>query len=216
MQTSTAPPTAAEAALPSNLFTRWLLYGLAALAGGELVFALISGLLDNRGPVGDIGGHLITLTALGATVYFAQRRALGLRGRWVPALVCGLATFLSYALGYQVMGPPMDFLLSLVVLGIATGVTLWLTLRGRIARPALCVAAVGVGYSVGAVAGAAAAVAFGDSVNQVFGGGLTGFMGVVGMIGVIAGVIGSLLSGLALTRVLGGVRSATPASRGTW
>ena len=205
------------AGVPSGFLTRWILYGFAAMAGGELVFALISGLLDNRGPVADVAGHLPTLVALGLAVSIAQRRALNLRVGRPAAAVCGVLAFLAYGAGFALAGPPIDFLLSIVVIGLASGVGLWLALRVSERRAPWCVAAVGLGYAVGAAVGVGAAIALGDTVDQAFGGGVTGFMGVVGMIGIVAGAVGSVLSGLGLARVLGHstateIRTATSAS----
>ena len=190
------------AGLSSGFLKRWILYGFIAMAGGELGFALISGLLDNRGPVADFAGHLPTLVALGMVVAVAHRRALDLPLSWPAVMLCGVCAFLAYVGGFAVFGPPLDFLLSIVVIGLASGAGLWLTLRGSVRRAALCVAAVGLGYAVGAAVGVAAAIVLGDTVDHAFGGGVTGFMGVVGMIGIVAGAVGSVLSGLGLTWVL--------------
>ncbi|MHB8508497.1 MAG: hypothetical protein ACYDGR_07590 [Candidatus Dormibacteria bacterium] len=187
---------------PADLLRRWFLFGFAAVAGGEVIFALVSGILDHYGSVGDLAGHLPTLIGLGAIITLAQRRALNMAPNWIAAVACGVCTTVAYGAGFVLLGPPMDFLLSIVVTGFATGVSLWLSLRRQVSGAAWCIAAVGVGYTVGAGAGVAAAIMFGDRVDHMFGSGVTGFMGVVGMIGIIAGTIGSLLSAVAMTRIL--------------
>ena len=187
---------------PRDLFRRWLLFGIAAVAGGELVFALISGYLDQQGDVANMAGHIVTLVPFGALIYVAQRRALRMPISWLVAGAIGLSTFVSYGAGFVLMGPPADFLLSLLVTGVATGLALWLSLRGRLRGAALCIAAVGLGYAVGAAVGVGFTIPLGRPVNDFFGSGVTGFMGVVGMIGIIAGTVGSLVSGFALARIL--------------
>ena len=187
----------------SRLDRRWFIYSFAALAAGEVLFALISGTLDTLGQVADMVGHLVTLPLLGAGVLLAQRRALDLNGGWASALAVGVAMAVAYIAGYTVMGPPFDFLLSIVVLGLACGVSHWRSLRGRVNGAAWSVAALGVGYAVGAAAGVAAAIAFGTPVNNFFGGKVTGFMGVVGMLGIIAAAVGALISGAGMARILG-------------
>ncbi|GAC1615006.1 MAG: hypothetical protein NVS9B1_24720 [Candidatus Dormibacteraceae bacterium] len=185
---------------------RWFIYSFAALAGGELLFALISGTLDTFGQVADMAGHLIMLPAVGAAVLLAQRRALGLSPGWRDAAAVGAAMAVAYIAGYTVMGPPLDFLLSIVVLGLACGVSHWRSLRGRVGGAAWCVLALSVGYAVGAVAGVGAAIVFGKPVNDFFGGKVTGFMGVVGMLGIIAAALGALLSGAGMARILGSLK----------
>ena len=186
-----------------RLDRRWFLYSFAALAGGEVLFALISGSLDTLGQVADMAGHLVTLPAVGALVLLAQRRALDLSGGWGEAVAVGVATTVAYIAAYTVMGPPIDFLLSIVVLGLGCGIAHWLSLRGRFAGAAWCVPVLGVAYAVGAAAGVGAAVAFGTPVDGFFGGKVTGFMGVVGMLGIVAAAAGALLSGAGMARILG-------------
>ena len=187
---------------PRDLFRRWLLFGIAAVAGGELLFALISGFLDQQGEAVNMAGHIATLIPLGALIYVAQRRALRMPVSWLVAGAIGLSTFASYVVGFLLMGPPADFLLSLVVTGVATGIALWFSLRARVRGAAWCIAAVGLGYAVGAAVGVGFTIPFGRPVNDFFGSGVTGFMGVVGMLGILAGTVGSLISGLALARIL--------------
>ena len=205
---TTATRTRQLAGTGDGIGQRWFWLTFSAVAGGELLFAVISGLLDGGGTVADIAGHLPTLVALGILISWSQHRALDLPLPVKPALVAGLGTFFSYGLAYAILGPPVDFLLGLVVTGFVTSTILWRSLRRSGVRRFTCIGGIGSAYLVGAIAGVAAAIALGDQVDHAFGSGVPGFTAVVTMIGIVAGAVGGGLSAIPVTRMM---RNRVPA-----
>jgi hypothetical protein len=106
-----------------NPRARILLGSALGLAGAEGFFGVFSDLFDNGTQVGDAVGHVVGLP-LSFAIFVAVMAAVLRPARrsvitWL-ATTAVLGTF-AYFAGYAVLGPPADFALSIIVVGVIFG-----------------------------------------------------------------------------------------------
>lgn len=172
---------------------------LANTAGVTLAMATFGVVADNpampEGAIASAAGHLLGFLAFAAVLAGFQRRALRpVRTRlrtWV--LAQGGSVWLVYGLAYELIGPPADFALGLVALGVTTG----LLLRGE-ARAAGVrshrLPLVGAAAGLGAVAGMVPIVLLAEPINDAMGGGMAPFLVIIALIGAVGGTsLGTIL-----------------------
>jgi hypothetical protein len=183
-----------------NQWARILFCSALGLAGAEGFFGVFSDLFDNGTQVGDAVGHFVGLPlgfaifvgVMGAVLQPERRRVVS----WLVATAV-LGTF-AYFAGYAMLGPPADFALSIVVIGVIFGLVQRSVLRGRGSTGAWrCAASAAAGYTLGAIAGVGAAIVIAPYLpdGTLFYGLLTAILGGV------AGAVGGAINGYTLSRL---------------
>jgi hypothetical protein len=184
-----------------NGTSRVLIYSALGLAGAEGFFGVFSDLFDNGSQVGDAAGHLVGLP-LGLAIFVAAMAPIlqpGRRGviRWL-VLTALLGTF-GYLVGFALVGPPVDFALSIIVVGVTFGFVQRSTLRTRgLTGGWRCVTSASAGYTLGAVAGVAVAIAIAPHLPDT----TLAYGLVTAIIGAVAGAVGGAINGRSLSRLL--------------
>jgi hypothetical protein len=167
---------------------RWALANAAGLAVAMPLFGLVAdGFVAGEGAaekVAHLAGFAVAAAVLG-TVQAAAAPGRSRRLAWIAADALALGT--AFVAGYELVGPPVDFLLGFAALGLVAA----LLLRGRSLRSAVR------GVVAGLAAGLAAvvpAILAGDAIDAAFGSGRTGFAAVLTTMGAIAGAVLGLVT----------------------
>jgi hypothetical protein len=183
-----------------NPRARILLGSALGLAGAEGFFGVFSDLFDNGTQVGDAVGHVVGLP-LSFAIFVAVMAAVLRPARrsvitWL-ATTAVLGTF-AYFAGYAVLGPPADFALSIIVVGVIFGFVQGSVLRHRGAAGAWrCAASAAAGYTLGALAGVSVVIVIAPHLP-----GGTLFYGLVtAILGAVAGAVGGAVNGHTLSRL---------------
>ena len=148
-----------------------------------------------EGPIASAAGHLLGFLAFAAVLAGFQRRALRpVRTRfrtWV--LVQGVPVWLVYGLAYELIGPPADFALGLVALGVTTGLLLRAEARAAGAASRL-LPVVGAAAGLGAVVGMIPVILLAEPIDDAMGGGMAPFLVIIALIGAAGGTsLGTIL-----------------------
>lgn len=202
VKTEQANRSAAEPA--RGVFWPWISANTLGLGLGMAVFAAVAEGVEQSGIVGspaagELAGHLVGLALAGALFGAMQRRVLrryGAVSAW-PILGAIVGLMLGYIAGYELGGPPIDFVLAPTLAALFAGIqqaaALRSTLRGACRWPWVSAA----GFLVGAVMGTALAVA---GLGDAIGGGYIGWIVLNGIVFASAGAIGGMISGAFLRR----------------
>jgi predicted neutral ceramidase superfamily lipid hydrolase len=180
-------------------WTRVALYSAAGMGAGMGFFGLFSDLLERWGDAGDRVGHLVGLPIAFAVFVAAMAAALRPARRTVLSWLVATAVLstIAYLAGFALAGPPVDFAASILVAGLVLGVVQRRALRRRSAAGAgRCLASAVVGYTVGAVAGVASAIAIAPHIPDS----PLWYALLTAILGAVAGAVGGALNGYALTR----------------
>jgi hypothetical protein len=185
---------------------RWVAANAVGLGLTYGLFALLGDIADALGAEHGSGHGIAALGGLfiGAVIFIALRdRALAgtLGDRALSGVAAGIGLGAGFVVGYVIAGPPFDFVLGVVSLGIIGGAIQWRAYRHRLPRPGrMLLATIGAWLSAG-VAALLVAVGAGDAIAGVFGGdGTVGFVAITVTIGVVAGTVGGSIEGAALRR----------------
>jgi len=207
---------------------RWIVANMAGVALAMATFGVVadSPIVPEGAVIGPVG-HLVGFLAFAAVLAAVQRRALGIaRTRyrtWV--LAQGVSVWLAYGLAYVAMGPPADFALGLVVLGISTGCLLRAEARAEGIAQVAGVAGRRLPVR-GALAGLAAVPAMfpvvfvAEPIDDLLGGGFPPFLVIVALIGAAGGAaMGAVLrpvttpQGSPVEETVAAMREVAPAPR---
>jgi hypothetical protein len=181
---------------------------LANAVGVTLAMATFGIVADNpampEGSVPSAAGHLLGFLAFAAVLAAFQRRALQpVRTRfrtWV--LAQGVSVWLVYGLAYELIGPPADFALGLVALGVTTGLLLRAEARAT-GAPSRRLPLVGAAAGLGAVVGMAPVILLAEPIDDAMGGGMAPFLVIIALIGAVGGTsLGTILRPGVRTRPL--------------
>jgi hypothetical protein len=180
--------------MDTSVTRRWLLANVIGMVVGMLLFGAIadSGWADEPKLL-NVAAHLVGFLAFGSLLAYLQRWALGARRTsfvtW--AAVLAVVQFLAFGLAFEIFGPPLDFVVSIVALGATTG----LLVRREAVRPhPRWLAVKGALAGVAAVVGMIPVFVVADPINDAMGGGFAPFMVILALIGAVCGVaLGALL-----------------------
>jgi len=181
-----------------NQWRRILLYSAIGLAGTEGFFGLFSDLLDNGSQLGDAVGHLVGLPLAFAIFVVAMASVLQPGRRRVLTWFAWTAVFgtFAYVLGYGLMGPPVDFALSITVTGVIFGLVQRSALRKRgVAGGGRCVTSAITGYTLGAITGVAVAIVIAPHLPDT----TLAYGLLTAILGFVAGAVGGAINGHSLS-----------------
>ena len=191
---------------PRRMFEQWVAANALGLGLGMALFAAVAESIEQSGllgapELGERAGHIVGLALAGAVFGLMQWRVLRHHlavSAWM-ALSTLVGLMLGYVVGYELGGPPLDFVLAPMLAGLIGGIAQWRALRrqARIAGwwPALCA----VGFGFGGIAGTAVAIL---GLGGALGGGLPAWIALNGIVFAIAGAIGGAISGALLRQDL--------------
>lgn len=170
----------------------WLSANVVGAVAGMLLFAVIadSGWAEEPKLL-DMAAHLAGMVVFGAVLGFQQRRAIAARRTSLPvwAGVLGLVQFLSFGLAFEFAGPPFDFVVAAIALGVSTGF-----LVRREARGAQLPVVRGSLAGVAAVVGMVPVFLVADWITDAMGGGFPPFAVILALLGAVQGLaLGALV-----------------------
>ena len=187
----------------------WVLANALGLGLAFALFALFGDIAEAMGaPHGGLAHGVAAMTGLligGALFVVLRHRVLAphLRGSLRIAAASGIGLAVGFIAGFVIAGPPLDFLLGVIMLGTIGGALQWRILRGQLGRPG-SLFLVGIGaWVTAAVALLAVAILAGDAIDAAFGSGITGFVAVTLVLGLVAGTVGGAIEGVALRSRIG-------------
>jgi hypothetical protein len=146
-------------------------------------------------------GHTIGLLLAGALFALMQRLVLR---RYIPQtgwaiLGASAGLWVGYAVGYEAIGFPFDYILGPALAAGLTGLAQWFVLRRSVAGAGWWVVAGALGFMVGSIPGLALAfLGLGEAVGK----GYFGWVALNGLMCGINGAIGGAISGAVLLRLL--------------
>jgi hypothetical protein len=181
----------------TNLWLQWVLANIVGWATGWAIFAVCA---DTIPMVGHPVGFIVGGATVGVLQWLVLRRVVDRAGWSILASSLGLTV--GFIGGWALGGPPFDFLLAFVLVGLLNGIVQWLALRQRSDRAGWWVLASTIGFALGGAAAFAVAMTIGDAVSAAFGGEVIGFAAVVAVMGLVGGALGSAGSGVVLARLL--------------
>lgn len=190
-----------------SLHRRWLAANVIGLLVGFPLFGFVADeLVDPGGPL-DIPMHLIGFLAFAAVLSFLQRRAIGAHRTPYPLWVAmqGVGVFLLFGIGYELVGPPVDFVAAVITLGAVTGFLLRREAQAAGTAHPRWMEVKGGAAGLAALVGMLPVFLVADSVDDAVGGGTAGFLVILSLIG--------LVSGAALGTLLRPPTAATPAGQ---
>jgi hypothetical protein len=195
-----AGPFSVGAWIRANALGLGVAYGLFGLFGG-LAEEVLGFAHDSLGRDTAI---LLGLLAGAALFVGLRQRALGAHTdrSWLVSILAGVSLAVGVVVGFVIAGPPIDFVLGMLSLGVIGGALQWRRMRGGIRNPGrMLLASVGA-WIAGSVALVTVAVLVGDAIDSVAGGGTAGFVAVLTLIGLVGGAVGGAVEGSALRRQL--------------
>jgi hypothetical protein len=209
-----------------GLWLQWVLANIAGWAVAWALFGSFSERLEQLNQIGHPVGWIVGGAVVGALQWRVLRRQIDLSAWSILASSGGLLA--GFILGWSLGGPPFDFLLAFVMVGLLNGIVQWRALRPLVDRAGWWVLASSLGFAVGGAVGIGLLFAVGDPVirafsavvSNAFGGGASGevasFAAVLLVLGVVGGAVGGAMSGIVLVRLLEQrapqrVQPATPA-----
>jgi hypothetical protein len=189
-----------------------VLANIAGWAVGLALFGIFSERLEQFNQIGHPVGWIVGGAVVGALQWSVLRRRVDLAAWSILASSGGVLA--GFILGWSLGGPPFDFLLAFVMVGLLNGIVQWRALRPLVDRAGWWVLASSLGFAVGGAVGIGLLLAVGDpvirafsaAVSNAFGGGASGdvasFAAVLLMLGVVGGAVGGAMTGIVLVRLL--------------
>ncbi len=146
---------------------------------------------------------------IGAAVFAKMRRrvlAPHLGGSVWAAVAAGISLATGFVVGFVFAGPPFDFVLGVLTLGIIGGAFQWRLVKDKLPRSGrLYLAGIGAWFAA-AVAVLAVAILAGDAFFEALDTeegtivGLGAFTAFLALLGVVGGAVGGTIEGLALRK----------------
>jgi hypothetical protein len=146
---------------------------------------------------------------IGAAVFATMRRrvlAPLLGGSVWAAVAAGISLVVGFVVGFIVAGPPFDFVLGVLTLGIVGGAFQWRLVKDQLPRPGrLYLAGIGAWFAA-AVAVLAVAIFTGDAIFETLDPEegsiveLVSFTAFLALLGLVGGAVGGTIEGLALRK----------------
>lgn len=196
-----AVQTTPSSIAPRNVLGSWIGANALGLGLGMAVFAGVAEGIEQSGilgspAVGERFGHLFGLALAGVIFglmqWWALRRYIALSRWMILGTVVGL--MLGYIVGYELGGPPVDFVLAPGLAGLFGGFQQWQALRASKRAggwPWISM----VGLMLGGAAGTAVAMM---GLGDTLGGSLWAWISLNGVVFAIAGAVGGAISGMQL------------------
>lgn len=196
-----------------GLWLRWVVANAIGLALGLALWGILSDTLGEHGPIDSplvvIPSSIVAFLSVGAVAgtlqWLALRDHLDHLGWGILAGSVGYAV--GFIAGFEIGGPPVDFILGFTLFGLGVGIVQWLALRRRVSRAGLWVPTSMLGLVIGGVVGMAVISPIGDDLDAALGGGVLAFAVILILWGAIAGAVAGAISGALLLRLL---RQPTP------
>jgi hypothetical protein len=187
---------------PSSLFRQWVVASALGLGLGMALFAAVAEGIEQSGilggpEIGERAGHIIGLALSGAIFGLMQWRALrrhfAVPAWMVPGTLAGL--MLGYIVGYELGGPPIDFVLAPALAGLFGGIAQWRALRRQARTAGWLPILSAAGFGLGGISGTAVAIL---GLGDALGGGLPAWIALNGIVFTIAGAVGGAITGALL------------------
>ncbi len=195
--------------MDTSVSRRWLIANVLGMLIGLPLWGFVAdGIVDIEGPL-NIPMHFVSAVAFAAVLSFLQRRAIGATRTpyvfWVAAQA--VVMFLAFGLGFELIGPPADFIAGMVGLGAVNGYLLRREARSAGTAHPRWLAAKGALAGLASVVGMVPVFVIADRIDDALGGGVPAFLVILALIGTV--------SGLALGALLrpSGVSALVPASQ---
>jgi len=164
---------------------------LYTIEGDELVPALTQ----------IFGALALGVAAALILVRLALQRQIDLAGWGIFASSLAFST--GFFVGFAIAGPPADFVLGILMVGLAGGIVQWLAMREGVKRAGWWVPANTLGMTAGALVGLVIVFASAEAVLGVaFLDTDLGFAVVMTIFGALAGAVGGAITGAVLVRLL--------------
>jgi hypothetical protein len=198
-----------EFTVDTSVSRRWLIANVLGMLIGLPLWGFVAdGIVDIEGPL-NIPMHFVSAVAFAAVLSLLQRRAIGATRTpyvfWVAAQA--VVMFLAFGLGFDLIGPPADFIAGMVGLGAVTGYLLRREAKSAGSAHPRWLVAKGALAGLASVAGMVPVFLVADRIDDALGGGVPPFLVILALIGTV--------SGLALGALLrpGGASALVPASQ---
>lgn len=139
--------------------------------------------------------------AAGISIRLMPGRQIGWAGWGILATSIGYS--IGFPVGFALGGPPIDFFLGVILLGLTGGVVQWLAMRDQVNRAGWWVLASTISMAVGIAVGVVVVFTFAETIFPVsFLDTPIGFIVILSIIGAITGAVGGGISGGVLVRML--------------
>jgi hypothetical protein len=199
--------------IDSGWLGRWVAANALGLGLGMALFALVAEGLEQSnviGAAGEIVGHIIGLALAGGLFGFLQWRALPQSSTWAgwSVLAGGVGLCLGYAVGYELLGFPFDYVLGPALSATLIAGALSRGLRQHSVRAGWWGAASALGFMLGSLPGLAISfLGLGEAIGTTF----VGWAVLNGLMCAITGAIGGAVGGSVIQRMLRPVALASRA-----
>jgi hypothetical protein len=187
---------------------RWILANALGLGAAFGLLALFGGVVEELGAdhdavIRDVA-LVVGLVAGGTVLAVLRQRALVPSVRRVrrTAVASSVGLVAGFVGGFVIAGPPLDFVLGILLAGTLTGAVEWRALREHVQRPDHLAGWGAARWLVAAVVAIVPAALLGDAIDAALGGGVAGFVGVAALLGLTGGAAGGALDARSLRKHL--------------